>query len=56
MSKLLQRALAIHSAPALCGIKASNLVCIEYSDDLIKNNGLYSRFVNDRKEAIGFKI
>lgn len=25
-------------------------------DELIKNNGIYSRFVSERKEAIGFKL
>lgn len=34
MSKTLERLLAIHSAPAICGIKASNLICIDYSDSL----------------------
>ena len=34
MSKLLEQALAMHSSPAICGIKASNLVNIEYSDSI----------------------
>lgn len=34
MSKTLERLLAIHTAPAICGIKASNLICIDYSDSL----------------------
>ena len=35
MSNLLERALAFHSAPAICGIKASNLVSINYSDTVV---------------------
>jgi len=36
MSILLQNALAIHSSPALCGIKASNLINMKYYDSLEK--------------------
>lgn len=34
MSKLLEKALAIHSSPAICGIKASNLICLDYSNSI----------------------
>ena len=47
MSQQLERALALHSSPALCGIKASNLVNIDYSDDLYKEiEELNERFPN----------
>lgn len=36
MSKVLERLLAIHSAPAICGIKASNLICIDYDEAIYK--------------------
>jgi len=36
MSKALERLLAIHSSPAICGIKASNLICIDYSESIYK--------------------
>ena len=49
MSIKLQRALAIHSAPALCGIKASNLINVDYSDDLFKEiEELNKKFTNFR--------
>ncbi len=49
MSTQLQRVLAIHSAPALCGIKASNLINVDYSDDLFKEiEELNKRFNNFR--------
>ena len=49
MSTQLQRALAIHSAPALCGIKASNLINVDYSDDLFKEiEELNKKFTNFR--------
>ena len=49
MSTQLQRALAIHSAPALCGIKASNLINVDYSDDLFKEIAeLNKKFTNFR--------
>lgn len=35
MSNYLERILAIHSSPAICGIKASNLISVLYSDDII---------------------
>ncbi len=35
MSILLQNALAIHSSPAICGIKASNLINMKYDDNII---------------------
>ena len=31
MSKILERLLAFHSSPAICGIKASNLICCSLS-------------------------
>lgn len=34
MSKTLERLLAVHSSPAICGIKASNLISIDYTDSL----------------------
>lgn len=34
MSKKLATILALHSSPAICGIKASNLICIEYNESL----------------------
>ena len=36
MSKVLERLLALHSSPAICGIKASNLICIDYHESLYK--------------------
>ena len=49
MSTQLQRVLAIHSAPALCGIKASNLINVDYSDDLFKEiEELNKKFTNFR--------
>ncbi|MBQ9899830.1 MAG: DUF3793 family protein [Acholeplasmatales bacterium] len=36
MSKALERLLAIHSSPAICGIKASNLICIDYNESIYK--------------------
>ena len=36
MSKTLERLLAIHSSPAICGIKASNLICIDYNESIYK--------------------
>ena len=47
MSRLLERALALHSSPAICGIKASNLINIEYSEDLYRElEELNKRFPN----------
>lgn len=47
MSKTLERLLALHSSPAICGIKASNLICIDYNEDLFNEieelNKLYSK-------------
>ncbi len=34
MSSLLQKLLAIHSSPAICGIKASNLINVKITDEL----------------------
>ena len=34
MSKTLERLLAIHSSPALCGIKPSNLICIDFDESI----------------------
>ena len=34
MSKVLEQLLAFHSSPAICGIKASNLINIKYSDSI----------------------
>lgn len=34
MSNKLANILALHSSPAICGIKASNLICIEYNESL----------------------
>ena len=49
MSTQLQKALAIHSAPALCGIKASNLINVDYSDELFKEiEELNKKFTNFR--------
>lgn len=36
MSKLLEQLLATHSSPAICGLKASNLINIKYSDSIYK--------------------
>ena len=36
MSKTLERLLALHSSPAICGIKASNLICIDYNESIYK--------------------
>lgn len=36
MSKTLEQLLAMHSSPAICGIKASNLINIKYSDSIYK--------------------
>ena len=36
MSKILERLLAFHSSPAICGIKASNLICIDYDESIYK--------------------
>lgn len=36
MSKVLERLLALHSSPAICGIKASNLICIDYDESIYK--------------------
>lgn len=47
MSSLLQNVLALHSAPALCGIKASNLINIDYSEDVYKEiEELNNKFPN----------
>ena len=47
MSIFLERTLAIHSSPAICGIKASNLINIKYSDDLFKEiEELNSKYPN----------
>lgn len=34
MSKILEQLLAAHSSPAICGLKASNLINIKYSDSI----------------------
>ena len=34
MSNLLQNILAIHSSPAVCGIKPSNLINVKITDEL----------------------
>lgn len=34
MSRTLERLLALHTSPAICGIKASNLICIDYDESL----------------------
>lgn len=34
MSSLLQNILAIHSSPAICGIKAANLINLKITDEL----------------------
>lgn len=34
MSKILEQLLATHSSPAICGLKASNLINIKYSDSI----------------------
>lgn len=36
MSEVLERLLAIHSSPAICGIKPSNLICIDYDESIYK--------------------
>ncbi len=36
MSKTLERLLALHSSPAICGIKASNLICMDYNESIYK--------------------
>ena len=36
MSSLLQKILAIHSSPAICGIKAANLINMKITDELYK--------------------
>ena len=47
MSQQLERTLALHSSPALCGIKASNLINIDYSDDLYEEiEELNNKFPN----------
>ena len=43
MSHWLERTLALHSSPAICGIKASNLINMDYSDEL------YDTFINQLK-------
>ena len=34
MSKTLEKLLAIHSSPALCGIKPSNLISIDFDESI----------------------
>ena len=47
MSSLLQNMLAIHSSPAICGIKASNLINIKISDELYEEiEELNNRYPN----------
>ncbi len=36
MSKKLEKLLALHSSPAICGIKASNLISIDYNESIYK--------------------
>ena len=36
MSKTLEKLLALHSSPAICGIKPSNLICIDYDEEIYK--------------------
>ena len=36
MSNLLEQFLTLHTSPAICGIKASNLICIKDSDSITK--------------------
>ena len=36
MSKVLEQLLVTHSSPAICGLKASNLINIKYSDSIYK--------------------
>ena len=36
MSKTLEKLLALHSSPAICGIKASNLICIDFNESIYK--------------------
>lgn len=49
MSKKFEQALALHCSPALCGIKASNLINVDYSDDLFKEiEELNKKFTNFR--------
>ncbi|MBR6072026.1 MAG: DUF3793 family protein [Acholeplasmatales bacterium] len=47
MSKTLERLLAFHSSPAICGIKASNLICMEYNEAIYQEieelNNKYSK-------------
>ena len=47
MSTILQKLLACHSSPAICGIKPSNLINMKYSDSLYEEieelNRLYPR-------------
>lgn len=47
MSKILERELALHTSPAICGIKPSNLICIEYNeliyDEIEELNRLYPK-------------
>ena len=61
MSSLLQHVLAIHSSPAICGIKASNLINIQSTDELYEEieelNKKYPRLCfyvlkNDGKSAL----
>ena len=33
---MLERLLAFHASPAICGIKASNLICIDYDESIYK--------------------
>lgn len=47
MSKTLERLLAIHSSPAICGIKASNLISLDYDESIFSEieelNKLYPK-------------
>ena len=39
MSRFLERVLAFHSSPAICGIKAANLISLDYYDSLQEEIG-----------------
>jgi hypothetical protein len=47
MSRHLAELLAIHSSPAICGLKTSNLICIDYDESIYREieelNNLYPK-------------
>lgn len=48
MSKRLAKLLAVHSSPAICGLKASNLINIEYSESICSEIDLLNEKYNPK--------